>query len=63
MMISWGELQGYHLVWIGIIEAGEEQESIYMVSSGWTHSLTYHISLVPLVIGVFLFLLFNSPSP
>ena len=29
-MISWGGLKGYHLVWRGNIEAGEDQKLLEM---------------------------------
>ena len=44
MMISWGELQGYHSVWIGIIEAGEEQN---LFGDGSLSDFTPHLIKFP----------------
>ena len=52
MMIYWGELQSYHVVWIGKNDADVEQELWEIGRSKWIHSSPNKISLVPRAIGV-----------
>ena len=64
MLIFWGELQSYHLVWRGKDEAGVEQELFDIGRSEWINYSPHTISLVPWDICVMLFHLSPlHPSP